>query len=88
MGEPYQYELPDKLEVDNKAPAGIKITKLPKNGTMKFIHNGEERIVMEGDVVSHEQMSSFTYDIETDECTIESQENCQDTFSYVPLSSW
>ena len=55
---------------------------------MKTKINGEERIVQEGDIVPVSQMSSFVYDQVSDQCTTENEDNCQDTFAYVPLSSW
>lgn len=85
----FHYELPDKVEIDTKPPTAIKITKLPSKGIMKAkFHNGEEKIFGVGDVVPAEIMDNLVYDQETDECTLENKDNCQDTFSYIPLSSW
>jgi len=87
-GEPYHYNLPDKSALDKKPPSAIKITKVPKKGRMKTKSNGFERIVEVGDIVPAEAMDNFVYDQETHQCTSEKLEDCQDDFSYIPLSSW
>jgi hypothetical protein len=55
---------------------------------MKTKAFGKERIIEVGDIVPADSMSSFIYDQEDDECTTDNKDNCQDTFSFVPLSSW
>ena len=45
LNEPYHYELPDKIEADSKPPAAIKITKLPKKGSMKTKVYGKEKVI-------------------------------------------
>ena len=86
--EPYKYQLPDKLKVDDKPPSAIKITRLPKKGTMKTKAHGKDKVLQVGDIVPAGDMDSFVYDQPTDECTTDKLQNCEDTFSFVPLSSW
>ena len=89
IGEPYHYNVTDKVIVDKQPPAAIQITKLPKKGNMKTkARDGQEKIVQVGDIVPAESMESFIYDQEVEICAIEHQENCKDTFSFIPLSSW
>jgi len=85
----YMYDLEDKSTLNKKPPAAIQITKLPKKGSMKTKANGKEKVVEIGDIVEAENMEDFVYDQEDAEsCTTENDENCNDTFSFIPLSSW
>jgi hypothetical protein len=60
--EPYKYILEDKIEIDKKPPAAIKITKVPKKGSMKMKTESAEKVLEVGDIVPAEEMDSYIYD--------------------------
>jgi len=57
---------------------------------MKMKAHGKEKILEIGDIVEAKEMDSFTYDQEDkeDHCSSANQESCEDTFKFIPLSSW
>ena len=55
---------------------------------MTALHWGQERVLEVGDVVSAQSLKSVTYDQGTDGCSLENEASCEDTFSFIPFSSW
>lgn len=55
---------------------------------MKKKTEGQEKVLEVGDIVPAEEMESLVYEQETEQCSTDNQDNCHDTFSYIPMSSW
>lgn len=62
IGPSYEYDVSEKLNIENKPPAYIKITKTPHNGNIVVKQFGKQIVLNEGDMVHSEILKNFTYD--------------------------
>jgi len=89
VGTAYNYDVEDKLKQDTLPPSAIQINELPKNGKIITTDNdGNLRELKVGDIVSTEEMKSFSYDQGNNMCSSGNKGKCKDSFQYTTMSSW
>lgn len=88
IGPAYTYDVEDKNQNENKPPAYIKITKIPKYGDLVVKKFGKQVVLNVGDIVEVKIFKDFTYDQGKKACNRDNMDKCQDSFSYVTMSEW